>query len=156
MLVKDSRLTETVFYTQSKVLLMCPTWKIFNLFLTWKDHVQDFERLLFTLVLLHESSLSSWSFKTCWKPSYWKTTQLRVSELDIPRKVIHIHGFLPLWICSQPNSRTNRGEALSCYQSSKPNKLGCFSKVESTSFMLYAEDCHCMEDISAAGSGKIK
>lgn len=84
MLVKDWQ--NLSFYTQSKMLLLCPTWKILNLFLTWKGHVQDFDRLLFTLVLLHESSLSSWSCKTCWKPSFWKTTQLRISELDIPEK----------------------------------------------------------------------
>jgi len=138
------------------VLLICPTWKIFNLFSIWKDHAQDFERLLFILVLLQLSSLGSGSFKKCWKPGSWKTTELRVSESGIPQKVIHIHRFLPLWICSQPNARTIRGEGLSCYQSSKPNKLRCFSKVESTGFTLYTEDCHCVEDILAAGSGKIK
>lgn len=120
MLVKDWQ--NLSFYAQSKMLLLCPTWKILNLFLTWKGHVQDFDRLLFTLVLLHESSLSSWSFKTCWKPSFWKTTQLRISELDIPRKVISNYRFLPLQICSQPNTRTSRGEGISCYQYFKPNK----------------------------------
>lgn len=136
-----------------RVLLTCPTWKVFNLFLTRKGHVQDFEKLLFILVLLHESSSTSWSCKTCCATSHWKPTQITLSKLDILRKVIDAYRFLPLWVCSHPNARPSRAEGLSCYQFSKPSKLGCFSAVESTSFTLYS--CHSIRNIWAAGSDKI-
>lgn len=70
--------------------------------------------------------------------------------------MICTHRFLLLWICSHPNARPNKAEVLSCYQFSKPRKLGCFSTVESTSFTLYNEDCHAGRNIWAAGSDKIQ
>lgn len=156
MLLKDSRLAETKGLYTNQSAAHVSHMKRFNLFLTWKGHVLDFERLLFTLVLLHESSSSSWSCKTCCATSNWKPSQITLSKLDILRKVMCTQRFLLLWICSHPKARPTRAEGLPYYQFSKQSKLGCFSTVESTSLKLYNEDCHSIRNIWAAGSDKIQ